>query len=60
MNDTLWKVYLDRGGAEFVVDPMLEETVRRPIDMTQMTAGASGYGIYFINKNDNTLWMYEL
>jgi hypothetical protein len=59
-SDSIWLINLEDGGAELVVNPMTEPNVRRGIDVTNMTAGESGYALYFINKNDNTLWMYEL
>ncbi len=32
----------------------------RELDITNLKLGISGRVLYFINKNDNTLWMYEL
>ncbi len=32
----------------------------REIDITELKAGTSGTALYFTNKNDNTLWMYEI
>lgn len=57
-SDSLWKVNLREGNAEFLVD-MLKESGRE-LDVTNMTIGQSATALYFINKNDNTLWMYEL
>jgi hypothetical protein len=32
----------------------------REIDVFELKAGTSGTALYFTNKNDNTLWMYEI
>lgn len=41
-----------------LVDTFAETS--REIDSTQMTIGDNERNLYFINKNDNTLWMYDL
>ncbi len=56
--DSLWRVNLKEAGADFLIDT-LEESGRE-IDVTNMTIGNSETALYFINKNDNSLWMYEL
>lgn len=57
-SDTLWKVNLQYQNAELLVDTLKESG--REIDVTNMSIGGSETALYFINKNDNTLWMYEL
>ncbi len=57
-SDSLWRIDLGLNSAEFIVDP--KELTGREIDVVMMTTGKSGTALYFINKNDNTLWMYEL
>lgn len=56
--DSLWRIDPVLGGAELVVDTFTASG--REIDITNLTVGQSETALYFINKNDNTLWMYEL
>ncbi len=57
--DSLWLVDLTAGGAaELLVDTF--SASGREIDIASMRIGGSETALYFINKNDNTLWMYEL
>ncbi len=56
--DSLWRIDLERGGAELLVNTLAESG--REIDITNLAVGPSETALYFINKNDNTLWMYEL
>lgn len=57
--DTIWQVDLLTGQANPIVDT-LSESGGRELDIINMTVGESERALYFINKNDNTLWMYEL
>lgn len=57
--DTIWQVDLLTGQANSVVNT-LSESGGRELDIINMTVGGSERALYFINKNDNTLWMYEL
>jgi hypothetical protein len=56
--DTIWKVNLNAATADSLVNTFTESS--REIDITNMSVGASETALYFTNKNDNTLWMYEL
>jgi len=56
--DSLWQIDLASLSAFHIVDTLAESG--REIDIVDIAAGASGTAIYFINKNDNTLWMYEI
>lgn len=57
--DTIWKVDLLTSQASPIVDT-LAESGGRELDIINMMVGESERALYFINKNDNTLWMYEL
>ena len=57
--DSLWEIDLITGFASRVVDT-LEESGGRELDIIDLAVGESERALYFINKNDNTLWMYEL
>lgn len=57
--DTIWEINLTTLQATPLVNT-LTETSGREIDIMNMSIGDSESGLYFINKNDNTLWMYEL
>lgn len=57
-SDILVKIDLREYGSEFLVDILKES--KREVDVTSMSIGDSETALYFINKNDNTLWMYEL
>lgn len=56
--DTIWEVNLATQAADPLVDTFKESS--REIDIISMAIGGSEQALYFINKNDNTLWMYEL
>ncbi len=56
--DSIWKINLNTLEAEESVDTFAESG--RPIDIDDMIAGDSGTALYFTNKYDNTLWLYEL
>lgn len=55
--DSLWEIYVTDGGATMVVDFLAESG--RAIDVSTIGANMSGALIYFINKNDNTLWEFD-
>ena len=57
-NDRLFEVDLERGSAAQLVSP--EATIGRQIDVIHMTPSENSRVLYFMNKNDNTLWMYEI
>ena len=55
--DTIWKVYLDTFGLEIVVDTLKESG--RELDIISPQVGTNDSFLYFINKNDQSLWTYE-
>ncbi len=55
--DTLYAIYAEDFAAELLADTFTE--TKREIDAIKLEVGESGGALYFINKNDNTLWMYE-
>ena len=57
-NDRLYEVDLERGSATQLINP--EATTGRQIDVIHMTPSENSRVLYFMNKNDNTLWMYEI
>lgn len=56
--DSIWDIYGDTPSINLIVDTFEESN--RNIDITNLKAGVGNKNLYFINKNDNTLWMYEL
>ena len=65
--DSLWFIRLedDEVSWELLTDTTKNElnpteNSGREIDITNIQLGNSSRVVYFINKNDNTLWMYEL
>lgn len=65
--DSLWFIRLedDEVSWELLTDTTKNElnpteNSGREIDITNVQLGNSSRVVYFINKNDNTLWMYEL
>ncbi len=49
--------------AESMLADLLSDTLTesgRELDMTEVRLGESERSLYFINKNDNTLWLYEI
>jgi hypothetical protein len=57
-NDRIWQLNLTTGSASQLVSP--EKETGRQIDITNMNTGLDGKMLYFTNKNDNTLWLYEI
>jgi hypothetical protein len=55
--DTLWKINLEEGSAFGLVD-LLKESGRE-IDVVKIGADTKGERVWFVNKNDNTLWMFD-
>jgi len=56
--DSIWIISGDSLTTELLVNTRTESG--REIDVTNLGIGDSETSVYFINKNDNTLWMYEL
>ncbi len=55
--DSLWLISGTDNDLKFLVNTFKE--TNREVDITDLKSGSSDRAIYFINKNDNTLWMYE-
>ena len=55
--DTIWKVYPETFGLEIVVDTLGESG--RELDIVSPEVGTNDSFLYFINKNDQSLWTYE-
>lgn len=56
-NDTLWGVNAETGEL-FLLSDFLAETGRE-IDILKIGTDEYGNRLYFINKNDNALWMFD-
>lgn len=56
--DSLWILSTDTVTAELLVDTFAESG--RELDIINLGIGDSKTTIYFINKSDNSLWMYAL
>ncbi len=56
-SDILWSVRVTEGSAT-VLSNLLSESGRE-IDISKIGTNSTGTYIYFINKNDNTLWMFD-
>ncbi len=56
--DTLWEIDVKTGFAEKLINT--EKETGRELDTTGMDMSTQTKVLYFINKNDNTLWMYEI
>ena len=55
--DSIWIISGNDLSNQLLVDTFKESG--REIDITNLSIGSSEKALYFINKNDNTLWMYE-
>ena len=56
--DSIWNIYGDYSSVDLLVDTFGESG--REIDIINIRLDDNEKAVYFINKNDNTLWMYEL
>lgn len=56
--DTLWEINVEKRIATRLVDTQKE--TGRELDTIGMDMSTQSKVLYFINKNDNTLWMYEI
>lgn len=56
-SDLLWELDLNTNTTTLISDPFLE--VQRLLDIINPKIGAVSNDIYFQNKNDSTLWMYD-
>lgn len=57
-SDNIWSVNLFNLSATQLTNP--ENEVGRVVDITNMETSSDGKVLYFTNKNDNTLWSYEI
>lgn len=57
-SDAVWEISLNLGGANQLVNP--QQLVGRSINITDMTVSTLTSELHFINKTDNTLWLYEI
>jgi hypothetical protein len=57
LGDALWNINVNLDTAELMSN-FVEESGRE-IDVKKIGTNTSGELIYFINKNDNTLWMFD-
>ena len=57
-SDSIWQIDVERGAATQIVNP--ENEISRTVDITNMSIGSTNEVLYFTNKTDNTLWMYEI
>lgn len=56
--DRIWKIDLADTTARQLVDPL--SNVGRELDITGMQVSSDEKMLYFLNKNDTTLWTYEI
>jgi len=56
--DSLWLLSAETMTGEMLVDTFA--TSNREIDIIELAFSNQSGTLYFINKNDNTLWMYEI
>lgn len=56
-NDMLWEIDLRSQSARLALSPQI--TIGREIDITNMSYAELQAVLYFTNKNDNTLWLYD-
>jgi hypothetical protein len=57
-SDRIWRVELDSNRATQLVSPI--QISGREVDITDMTLAADEQALFFRNKNDNTLWHYDI
>ena len=55
--DMLWEVDIENEEAVLLFDPL--SVTGRALDVAKITANADGSAFLLINKNDNTLWLFE-
>lgn len=57
-SDRIWQLNLKDKTARQLIDPL--DIVGRELDITGMQVSADEKMLYFVNKNDSTLWTYEI
>lgn len=56
--DQIWEIDFENRLALFVAD--LPNLAEAPIDAVSLATDPSGKGLFFMNRNDGSLWAYEL
>jgi WD40 repeat protein len=56
--DNIWKINLKTQSANQLVSPL--QNSGRTVDIINLNISDDGKMLYFTNKNDNTLWLYEI
>ncbi len=56
--DSIWEIDISRRSATILSDTLMESS--RELDMINLSVNNKDSNLYFINKNNNFLWMYEL
>ncbi|MCD5381622.1 MAG: hypothetical protein LR008_03545 [Candidatus Pacebacteria bacterium] len=56
-SDDLWEINNEIFSATLLVDTLFESG--RELDIVNLSLGDQDESVYFINKNDSTLWVYE-
>ena len=57
MNDSLWEYSVENESTSLLVSP--ENATGRQLDIVQPQFGINDANLYFQNKVDQTLWIYE-
>jgi hypothetical protein len=57
-SDRIWLIDLKSQSASQIVSP--PQVAGRDIDIIKMRVASDAKMLYFVNKNDNTLWLYEI
>ncbi len=57
-NDLFWDLDTELESATLTLDPQKESG--RQLDVTKMVSDPTDSRVYFINKNDQTLWLYTI
>lgn len=57
-SDRIWQINLETNQTKQVVSPF--KVAGRDVDIIDLSLGADEKELYFRNKNDNTLWQYEI
>jgi len=57
-SDRIWSINFNTQSATQIISPPV--SVGRELDITDMSIGLDDKMLYFTNKNDRTLWLYEI
>ncbi len=57
-SDSLWRIDVTGQSATMLIDPLT--SVSRSLDMTSLQLATAETSLYFINKLDKTLWVYDI